>query len=136
MPRLFISYRRDDTPGEAGRLADQLRARFGDDQVFLDVDAIHAGDDFPRVIDRALAECHAMLVLIGRSWVQSVDATGRRRLDDPQDFVRLEVEAALRRNVRVVPVLVRGSILPKPEHLPVTLHPLLQRQAFELADAG
>ena len=134
MPRLFISYRRDDTPGEAGRLADQLRARFGGDQVFLDVDAIHAGDEFPRVIDRALAECHAMLVLMGRTWAQSVDATGRRRLEDPQDFVRLEIETALRRHVRVVPVLVRGAALPTPDGLPSTLRPLLQRQAFELAD--
>lgn len=134
MPRYFISYRRDDAPGEAGRLADQLRARVGDERVFIDVDAIRAGDDFAQVIDRELANCSAMLVLIGRTWAQGVDAAGRCRLDDPQDFVRLEVETALRRNVRVVPVLVRGAVLPKPDVLPPALHPLLRRQAFELAD--
>ena len=135
MPRLFISYRRDDAPGEAGRLADLLRARFGEDQVFIDVDAIHAGDDFPRVIDDELAKCSAILVVVGRTWAQSVDPAGRLRLDDPHDFVRLEVETALRRNVRVVPVLVRGAVLPKPDGLPATLQPLLRRHAFELADA-
>jgi hypothetical protein len=134
MPRLFISYRRDDTPGESGRLADQLRARFGEDRVFIDVDSIHAGDDFARVIDAELATCSIMLVLIGRNWAQSVNAMGRRRLEDPHDFVRLEVETALRRNVRLVPVLVRGAVLPKPEDLPATLQPLLRRQAIVLAD--
>jgi hypothetical protein len=134
MPRVFISYRRIDAPGEAGRLADHLRERFGEDRVFIDVDSIHAGDDFAHVIDGELAMCSAMLVVIGKTWAQCSDAMGRRKLEDPQDFVRLEVDTALRRNVRLVPVLVRGAVLPTADSLPVALRPLLRHQAFVLDD--
>jgi TIR domain len=135
MGRYFISYRREDTPGEAGRLADHLRTRVGQDQVFIDVDDIRAGEDFPSVIERELAECEAAFVLIGPAWLTSVDAAGRRRLEDPDDFVRLEVEAALRRDVRVVPVLVRNATMPKAEALPSEMRRLSVRQAFALSSS-
>ena len=95
MGGVFISYRRDDTAGYAGRLYDALTAHFGRDLVFIDVDSIRAGQNFVDVIDGWIASCSVVIVLIGKGWLNSADARGRR-LDDPQDFVRLEVASALR----------------------------------------
>lgn len=111
MPSVFISYRRDDSAGEAGRLADTLEARFGRERVFRDVEDIPAGQDFAREIDRTLARTDTLLVIIGREWLAVKDASGRRRLDDTQDFVRLEIAAALAHGIRVLSVLVRGAFL-------------------------
>jgi hypothetical protein len=130
--RIFISYRRDDAAGEAGRLADHLQRRFGADRVFLDIETIDPGTDFVQVLQRSLAETAAVLVVIGRQWLDIRGAAGMRRLDDPADFVRLEVAAALGRSVPVVPVLVQGASMPRAQDLPEALAPLVTRQAASL----
>lgn len=135
MASVFISYRRDDSAGEAGRLADALEARFGKERVFRDVEDIPAGEDFARAIDRALAKADTLLVVIGREWLAVRSAAGQRRLDDTQDFVRLEVESALAHELRVLPVLVRGTPMPATDELPESLRPLARIQAHELSDS-
>ena len=104
--RVFISYRREDSGYPAGWLFDQLAASLGADRVFKDVDSIEPGEDFAEVISDAVSSC-AVLAVIGDRWLAAADEDGRR-LDDPGDFVRLEIEAALTRGVRVIPVLVGG----------------------------
>src|SRR5262245_40831816 len=101
-PDIFISYRREDSSGHAGRLFDCIRDRFGDDSVFMDVTDISAGDDFPRALDSALASCRVVLVVIGKEWLTCTNASGRRRLDDPEDHLRMEVAHALRSDARVI----------------------------------
>jgi hypothetical protein len=133
--RIFISYRREESAYPAGWLYDRLAERYGEDQIFKDVDSIELGDDFVEEITRAVAGCDVLLALVGEHWLTATDPQGRRRLDDPQDFVRLEIEAALSRGVRVVPILVDGAHLPGPEQLPSTLAPLVRRQALELSPA-
>ncbi|MBX9632914.1 MAG: toll/interleukin-1 receptor domain-containing protein [Burkholderiales bacterium] len=135
MASVFISYRRDDSAGEAGRLADALEARFGKERVFRDVEDIPAGEDFARAIDRALAKADTLLVVIGREWLEVRNAAGQRRLEDAQDFVRLEVESALAHELRVLPVLVRGTPMPAADELPESLRPLARIQAHELSDS-
>lgn len=135
MASVFISYRRDDSAGEAGRLADALEARFGKERVFRDVEDIPAGEDFARAIDRALAKADTLLVVIGREWLGVRNAAGQRRLEDAQDFVRLEVESALAHELRVLPVLVRGTPMPAADELPDSLRPLARIQAHELSDS-
>jgi hypothetical protein len=134
-PRIFISYRREDSAGDAGRLADHLRQRFGSAQVFLDIETIDPGTDFVQALHAALGETAVVLVVIGPRWTTLQGASGVRRLDDPDDFVRLEVETALRRNVPVVPVLVQGATLPRKEELPPPLAPLTTRQVATLDHA-
>jgi hypothetical protein len=106
MSRIFISYRREDSGASAGRLHDRLREHFGRDNVFMDIDTIEPGLDFTDVIERTVASCDVLIALIGRQWLTSTDAAGQRRLDNPEDFVRLEIAAALKRNIRVIPALV------------------------------
>ncbi|MGQ9685212.1 MAG: TIR domain-containing protein [Thiobacillaceae bacterium] len=132
---VFISYRRVDAAGHAGRLFDRLAAHFGKDAVFMDVEGIEAGVDFVEVIEQAVGGCAALLAVIGRSWLTCVDEQGRRRLDDPQDFIRLEIGSALARKVRVVPVLVEGALMPQLESLPEDMRPLARRQSVELRDS-
>jgi hypothetical protein len=134
MAGVFISYRREDSPGHAGRLFDRVRARFGARTVFMDVTAIDAGVDFVDAIERAVGACDVLLAVIGPQWSSAADHVGRRRLDSPTDFVRVEIGGALKRNVRVVPVLVDGARLPSPSELPDDLQPLLRRNAVELRD--
>jgi hypothetical protein len=129
--RIFISYRRE-AAYPAGWLYDRLSSRFGG-QVFKDVDSIQLGDDFVEVITRAVGSCDVLLALIGADWLTITDAKGARRLDDPADFVRLEIEAALSRNVRVVPILVDGAAMPRADQLPESLAGLGRRQALELS---
>lgn len=105
---IFVSYRRQETSHLAGRLYDRLADRFGENQVFIDVDTIEPGVDFTEEIFRAVASCIVLLAVIGPAWLTATDERGRRRLDDPDDIVRLEVEAALGRGVRVIPILVEG----------------------------
>ena len=135
MAGVFISYRREDSPGHAGRVFDRVRARFGSDVVFMDVTAIEAGVDFVDAIERAVGTCDVLLAVIGPQWSSSADGTGHRRLDSPTDFVRIEIAGALKRDVRVVPVLVDGARLPAAADLPDILQPLLRRNAVELRDA-
>jgi TIR domain len=131
--RIFISYRRDETAYPAGWLFDRLAQHFGSAQVFKDVDSIELGDDFVEVISRAVGSCDVLLALIGDQWLTITDLHGRRRLDDPDDFVRLEIEAALARKVRIIPILVDGANMPRADELPTGLSGLVRRQALELS---
>jgi hypothetical protein len=131
--RIFISYRRDETAYPAGWLFDRLAQHFGPAQIFKDIDSIKLGDDFVQVISSAVGSCDVLLALIGDQWLTATDSHGRRRLDDPDDFVRLEIEAALERNVRIIPILVDGASLPRAEELPAGLIGLVRRQALELS---
>jgi hypothetical protein len=131
--RIFISYRRQETAYPAGWLYDRLAARFGEDQVFKDVDSIAPGDDFIEVITSAVGSCDVLLAVIGNHWLTITDEDGRRRLDNPNDFVRLEIESALQRNVRVIPILVDGASMPRTSDLPSSLTALVRRQALELS---
>jgi len=133
--RIFISYRREETAYPAGWLYDRLAGHFGSSQVFKDVDSIQLGDDFVEVITRAVGSCDVLIALIGNEWLTITDAHGRRRLNNPDDFVRLEIEAALSRRVRVIPVLVDGARMPQATELPDSLAALVRRQALELSPA-
>ena len=133
--QIFISYRRQDTAFPAGWLFEQLTDHFGPGQVFKDIDSIRLGDDFVEVMTRAVESCDVLLALIGKDWLTIADAQGRRRLDDPDDSVRLEIETALARNIRVIPVLVDGARMPRPDQLPARLVSLVRRQALELSPA-
>ena len=113
MRAIFISYRREDSEGQAGRLFDDLTAHFGEDSVFMDVAGIEPGRDFRRVIDEHVASCGVLLAMIGKRWIDAADQSGRRRLEDPMDFVRLETASALKRDIPVVPVLVHGAGMPR-----------------------
>ena len=136
MTRIFINYRRDDCPAHAGRLADTLEARFGKESVFMDVDTIDLGVDFVERIEQAIGDCDIVLALIGDEWLTVTDHKGQRRLDDPNDFVRLEISTALaREHVRVIPVLVEGAQIPTAEDLPDALTPLARRNGIELTDS-
>ena len=132
--QVFLSYRRGDVPGHAGRLADALRQRLGTDSVFQDVVAIAPGQDFTAAIDRALDDCDAVLAVIGPGWLAAAAPQGAPRLFDADDYVRLELARALDRNVRVVPVLVGGAALPAASELPDDLKGLVRRQAVVLHD--
>lgn len=130
---IFISYRRDDSRHAAGRLVDRLRQAFNEDQLFMDVDNIGLGLDFVKVLQDKVGACDVMLVVIGPQWLHAQDEQGQRRLDDMHDFVRLEVEVALARDVRVVPIFIDGAQPPRPEELPPSLQPLVRRQATTIA---
>ncbi len=132
MDQIFISYRREDSEGFARSLFQSLVHRFGKDKVFMDVEAISLGMDFVEAIDKSLADCGALLVLIGKDWVDCKDTAGVRRLEKDDDFVRTEVARAIERKIRVIPVLVKGAPMPKVEDLPKELQSLTRRQASEL----
>ncbi len=135
MRPIFICYRREDAEGEAGRLFDDLSSRFGEGSVFLDVAAIEAGRDFRKAIDESVSSCGVLLAIIGRHWVGARDEAGSRRLEEPSDFVRLEIATALKREIPVVPVLVQGVKMPRPEELPNDLKDLAYRNGVELTHA-
>lgn len=132
--RVFLSYRRGDAGGYAGRLTDVLLQCLGKRSVFQDVTAISPGEDYTLAIDRALADCDAALVVIGPGWLTAASPEGTRRLFEPGDYVRLELARMLRRDIRVIPVLVGGAGMPKAAELPDDLQALAQRQARELHD--
>jgi len=129
MSRIFISYRRLDSPWESGRIYDYLKERFGRDFIFKDVNDIDMGDDFRQAINAAVGQCQVLLAVMGKDWLTAKDAVGNRRLDNPADWVRLEIETALARNVRVIPVLLDGTEMPLVSHLPESLQPLAYRNA-------
>src|SRR5690349_5086869 len=135
MPSIFLSYRRSDVPAHAGRLYDRLVGHFGTDNVFMDVDTLEPGEDFVERIQARVARCDVLLAVIGPAWLAS-DGVGGRRLDDPSDWVRVEIAEALKRQVRVVPVLVAGAAMPPAEDLPEQLRPLSRRHALEMTDSG
>jgi TIR domain-containing protein len=132
--RVLISYRREDSAGHAGRLYDSLIEHFGREQVFIDIAAIEPGVDFSEVIAREVGSCDVLLAVIGKNWLNITDTKGRRRLDNPDDFHRLEIQAALERNIRVVPLLVQNAAMPSLEDLPEAIARLALRNALELSD--
>jgi hypothetical protein len=135
MSQIFISYRREDSAGYAGRLRESLERRLGKGAVFRDVDALQPGQDFVDTIAIRLRDASACLVLIGREWLDAEDSSGRRRLEQENDYVRLEIATALGQpHMRVVPVLVEGTRMPATEELPETLQALARRQAVSLRD--
>jgi hypothetical protein len=134
---IFINYRREDSSGHAGRLYDALAERFGDDHVFMDVDAIDPGEDFTQVVQQSVGSCDVLLALIGRRWVATTDSEGRRRLDNPSDWVRVEIQTALDRpDTRVIPTLVQGAEMPRANDLPEPMRKLSHRNAVKLSDTG
>ena len=133
--KIFINYRRDDSIGMAGRLHDRLVQTFGRDKLFMDVDHIPAGADFVAHLNNQVAECDVVLAIIGPNWLRAKDKAGRRRLHQPDDFVAIEIAAALARDTLVIPVLVDAARMPKESDLPDTLKPLARRQAVEVRHA-
>ena len=130
--KIFINYRRDDLIGMAGRLHDRLAQTFGRDRLFMDVDHIPVGADFVAHLNSQVAACEVVLVVIGRNWLRAKDKAGQRRLHQPDDFVAIEIAAALARDIRVIPVLVDGARMPKESELPDSLKPLARRQAVDV----
>jgi hypothetical protein len=135
MPGIFLSYRRDDGGGWSGRVAEELRNAFPGAQVFQDVVAIRAGEDFTIAIAEALSSCQVLVALIGPRWLDAASADGQRRLADPDDLVRREIATALARGVHVLPVLVGGARMPGEAMLPKDLELLARRQAHEMSEA-
>ena len=130
--KIFLSYRRDDAAGQAGRLRDALVARYGAASVFHDVSTIRPGEDFVTAVTTAVDACDVMLVVIGPRWATALQA--HEREDEPEDYVRLEVATALGRGKRMIPVTVAGAMLPPASALPDEMDPMLTRQSFELRD--
>src|SRR5262249_20132049 len=124
--------RREETRHVAGRLADRLTERLGSTRVFMDVDTIEPGVDFAAAIAREVASCDVLIALIGPAWSTVADRRGRRRLDDPDDFVVLEIRTALERGIRVIPVLADGAVMPDRCDLPDGLQGLVRRSAVRL----
>ena len=135
MGPVFINYRREDAQGQARALFQDLVAKLGRDAVFMDVDSISLGQDFREVLQERLATCSLMLVLIGPDWLEGKDKSGRRRIDNPGDFVRLEIAAALKRNIPITPVLLQGAQMPDAEQLPADLGHLRRAQVHNAGQA-
>ena len=131
--KIFISYRRGDTRADARSVEQRLRHRFGNDSVFLDVDTILKGRDFRKVLTEALASSSVLLAMIGPDWLGTPDDNGRRRIDDPNDLVRVEIATALKRDIPVIPVLVGGAKMPSDIALPADIRELAYRQAATIA---
>jgi hypothetical protein len=134
MSGVFMSYRREDTEGYAGRLYDRLASRYGSQQVFRDIDTLTPGSDFVKKINTAVGTCDATLVLTGSKWLEPVPTKGRRRIDNRQDFVRLEIQAALKRRKPIIPVLIQGAPMPRQQDLPEDIAPLARLQGAQLTD--
>jgi hypothetical protein len=130
--KIFINYRRGDDAGFTGRLFDFLERNFPSDRLFIDVDSIPAGSDFVQVLEAQVDQCDVMLSVIGRGWLEARDETGRRRLENSDDFVRIEIDTALKLGKRVIPVLVNGADMPRSEVLPVALQAFARRNAVRL----
>lgn len=135
MPRIFISYRRDDSRTITGRIYDRLVHVFGREYVFKDIDSIPPGKDFRGVVKEALVGCDILLVIIGSHWVNIPDKSGKRRLDNPEDYVRIEVETGLQRDsTLVIPTLIQNTSMPDADELPLTLRELVYKNAVQVRD--
>lgn len=133
MPKnVFVSYRREDSAASAGRLGDRLTRELGDGHVFMDVDGIPLGANFVKHLTAEVATCDILLAVIGPQWLDVKDESGARRLDDPDDFVRVEIRAALQRDIPVIPVLLDGTRIPKASTLPEEIRPLVLRNSLDL----
>ena len=130
MAKIFLSYRREDSAGVAGRIYDRLRAHFGPDSVFIDVDSVPSGVDFPEYIESVLSHCDVFLAVIGPDWAGQIN-TGRR-IDNPEDWVRIEIEAALKQDLPVIPVLIDHTGMPSKADLPPSLVRLVRRNAVRV----
>jgi TIR domain len=129
---IFISYRRQDSGDVTGRIYDRLVQQFGREAIFKDVDSIPLGVDFRGVLDKAVGQCNLLLAIIGRQWLGSQNESGAQRLDDPRDFVRIEIESAMRRDIPVIPLLVQGAGMPGENDLPPSLQALVFRNAIPI----
>jgi TIR domain len=136
MSKVFISYRREDTDGYAGRIGDLLSERLGTEKVFIDVETILPGRGYPEVLQSELDSCDVLLAVIGPKWTTATDANGKIRLNETDDWVRREVAAALQRQIPVVPVLVGNAKLPAANELPLDLQPLVHQQVWEVTPQG
>jgi TIR domain len=134
--KVFISYRRDDSAGYAGRVRDRLERELGRDLLFMDVDAIPLGTNFSKVLHEEVAKCGVLLAMIGPKWPDARDEHGNRRLDDRNDFVRIEIAAALQRDIPVIPILLEGARIPKADQLPEDLKELALRNGMEIRHAS
>ncbi len=130
--KIFISYRRAEAEGLAGRIYDRLQEHFGKDKIFMDVDNVPPGEDFTHIMQRMLDECDVLLALIGPRWLDAADEDGNRRLENSDDFVRTEIATALKRGIRVIPVLLEGASMPHSRDLLDDLKPLSRRDALEI----
>ena len=132
--KIFISYRRSDSQMVAGRLRESLARHLGDEAIFRDKDSISAGEDWTRAIEASLNKNAIVLALIGPSWTTARDKSGARRLDDPADWNRVELELALKRSARVIPLLIDETSMPQESELPQSLGPLARINALKLRD--
>ena len=132
-PKIFMSYRREDSGGHAGRIHADLVRRFGINQIFMDIGTVAPGDDFIDAVNGAIQSCDALIAIIGKQWLTISDGT-TPRLKNPKDYVRLEISKALQRKIPVIPVLVQGAVLPSPQDLPHELESLTRKQALEISD--
>jgi hypothetical protein len=130
--KLFLSYRREDSADVTGRIYDRLTQAFEKTQVFKDVDSIPLGVDFRQHLQEVVSSCDVVLVVIGDRWLTTAAADGKRRLNDPKDFVRIELETALQREIPVIPVLVRGASVPEENGLPAALSALAYRNGIAI----
>ena len=135
MSKIFISYRRSDSEYVTGWIYDRLTTEFGKDEIFKDVDNIPLGVDFRTHLDQAISQCKICLCVIGQDWLDARDNEGNRRLELDQDFVRIELESALSRNIPVIPLLVRGARMPSPQQLPQSLQALAFRNGTVVRSA-
>jgi WD40 repeat protein len=134
--KVFLSYRRDASAGHAGRVKDRLDRELGHDLLFMDVDAIPLGMNFVKVLHEEIAKCGVLLAMIGPNWLDARDEDGNRRLDNPNDFVRIEIAAALQRDIPVIPILLDGARLPKADQLPKDLEELALRNGLDVRHAS
>ncbi|MFT3946326.1 MAG: toll/interleukin-1 receptor domain-containing protein [Agriterribacter sp.] len=131
--KVFISYRVQDTSADTGRLVDSLKQVFYEDQVFMDIEKLEPGVDFRVALAKSLETCDVLFAVIGPGWI-GTDKNGNPRIKHAEDWVRIELETALKRDIRIIPVLVREASLPQPEELPESLYPLLNRQTYEISN--
>lgn len=134
--KIFISYRRDDSAGYSGRVHDRLQREFGGNPLFMDVDSIPLGVNFSKVLGEEVAKCDTLLAVIGPGWLEARDEKGHRRLDNPDDFVRIEIGKALKRGISVIPILLEGIRVPKADQLPDDLKELALRNGLDVRHAS
>ena len=134
--RIFINYRRDDSAAHALNIAQYLEKEFCSESVFIDIDRLRPGEKFPHVLAKHLQQCEVMIAVIGPNWLTQLDPGGNRRIDNPEDWVRLEIQQALERDICVIPVTVNGAALPSKTELPTDISALVDRQAVNVTTRG